>query len=496
MYLKYFKWSNNEYSNLNKKFKEHSLLNNVQFYFPILSMFFNYSNSNKSRKTLDVDRRFRVIDIVNCIDVSQHCSNKFLGTIVYDKFTNSIKTKKLFLKSIPIIDIIHYCTNKYDTSNSLLPSNYRYNIQSKINNMNNSAYIDAFFSIIASNLYLSKKTPSLSICYGTYVGTGDYIYNVSSEFSYMQEYTYFNNNIGHLFDIAVEDNYYSDNSDNSNNSDDGDDSDDSNYSSDDSNYSSDISNYSSDISDDSIIILSLKNIPLQQVILERLEGTLEDYLNSDKFNMDILLSCFFQITFCLAYLQKQCNFSHNDLHINNVMYTSTKLDYLYYKFNNIYFKVPTYGKIFKIIDFGRSVFDFNKKKYFSDCFSKHGEADGQYTYPIQNIPLYNKDNTNNIQINYSFDLCRLSTTILDALNEFSPENSDLLDKFMILLNKILSDKSGECIYDPDNVSFQLYIDLAKYSCNGIPKYILNEDIFDIYKIKKNMIYNNNVYNLN
>ena len=485
MYLKYFKWSNNEYSNLNKKFKEHSLLNNVQFYFPILSMFFNYSNSNKSRKTLDVDRRFRVIDIVNCIDVSQHCSNKFLGTIVYDKFTNSIKTKKLFLKSIPIIDIIHYCTNKYDTSNSLLPSNYRYNIQSKINNMNNSAYIDAFFSIIASNLYLSNKTPSLSICYGTYVGTGDYMYNISSEFSYMQEYTYFNNNIGNLFDIAVEDNYYSDDSDDSDDSYDSNDSNDSSY-----------SNYSSDISDDSTVILSLKNIPLQQVILERLEGTLEDYLNSDKFNMDILLSCFFQITFCLAYLQKQYNFSHNDLHINNVMYTSTKLDYLYYKFNNIYFKVPTYGKIFKIIDFGRSVFDFNKKKYFSDCFSKHGEADGQYTYPIQNIPLYNKDNTNNIPINYSFDLCRLSTTILDALNEFSPENSDLLDKFMILLNKILSDKSGECIYDPDNVSFQLYIDLAKYSCNGIPKNILNEDIFDIYKIKKNMINNNHVYNLN
>ena len=163
MYLKYFKWSNNEYSNLNKKFKEHSLLNNVQFYFPILSMFFNYSNSNKSRKTLDVDRRFRVIDIVNCISASPHCSNKYLGTIVYDKCTNSIKTKKLFLKSIPIIDIIHYCTNKYDTSNSLLPSNYRYNIQSKINNMNNSAYIDAFFSIIASHLYLSNKTPSEGI---------------------------------------------------------------------------------------------------------------------------------------------------------------------------------------------------------------------------------------------------------------------------------------------------------------------------------------------
>ena len=43
------------------------------------------------------------------------------------------------------------------------------------------------------------------------------------------------------------------------------------------------------------------------------------------------------------------------------MYTSTSKTFLYYKYNNIYFKVPTYGYLFKIIDFGRSIFNFHNR---------------------------------------------------------------------------------------------------------------------------------------
>ena len=64
---------------------------------------------------------------------------------------------------------------------------------------------------------------------------------------------------------------------------------------------------------------------------------------------------FFEITFCLAYLQKHYKFTHNDLHIENIMYTKTKYKYLYYKFNNKYFKDLHMVKFLKIIDYGRSV---------------------------------------------------------------------------------------------------------------------------------------------
>ena len=45
------------------------------------------------------------------------------------------------------------------------------------------------------------------------------------------------------------------------------------------------------------------------------------------------------------------------------MYQRTDKTYLYYKFNNIYYKVPTYGYIFKIIDFGRAIFTFKNKLF-------------------------------------------------------------------------------------------------------------------------------------
>ena len=98
------------------------------------------------------------------------------------------------------------------------------------------------------------------------------------------------------------------------------------------------------------------------------------------------------------------------------MYTKTEKTYIYYKFNNIYFKVPTFGYIFKIIDFGRAIFTFKNKLFFSDCFSKYGEADGQYKYTIDTLN-YNKDsNLNNIKPNYNFDLCRFAITILNEIN--------------------------------------------------------------------------------
>ena len=42
------------------------------------------------------------------------------------------------------------------------------------------------------------------------------------------------------------------------------------------------------------------------------------------------------------------------------MFCKTDKTFLYYKYNNIYYKELTHGYLFKIIDFGRSIFDFYK----------------------------------------------------------------------------------------------------------------------------------------
>ena len=49
------------------------------------------------------------------------------------------------------------------------------------------------------------------------------------------------------------------------------------------------------------------------------------------------------------------NFTHNDLHTNNIMFIETEKKYLIIDIKKLY-RVPTFGKIYKIIDFGRAIY--------------------------------------------------------------------------------------------------------------------------------------------
>tara|TARA_Y100000287_G_C14095508_1_gene292530 strand:- start:147 stop:656 length:510 start_codon:yes stop_codon:yes gene_type:complete len=158
------------------------------------------------------------------------------------------------------------------------------------------------------------------------------------------------------------------------------------------------------------------------------------------------------------------------------MFSKTETKYLYYKINNKYFRIPTFGKIFKIIDFGRSIFTFKNKKFYNDVFSKNSEAYGQYYYPSQ-IRFHKENEKNKIQPNYNFDLCRLSMTILDELNK------DISDKMMNLLNHMCTDKNGNNYCNmPDD--FSLYINISKDAVNSLPIDILENNIFKNYRVTK------------
>ena len=257
--------------------------------------------------------------------------------------------KELFCKSIPLVDPIHYILNNYNTyyrRSSFLPSNYSYNLQNKVNNMDNMAYIDVFCSYLFSELTQKDILPNFPIYYGSINGLKDIKYDITEEFYEFEDHPEFIKMNEKTFSIDCYSNEISDDSDND--SDNG-----SNGS-----KSSRSSNSSGSSNGDNYIV-NLKKCPTILLFMEKLEGTLEDIIQED-LCIDGLKSCFFQIAFSLAYLQKHFAFTHNDLHINNIMYSETDKTFIYYKFNNIYYKIPTYGKIFKIIDFGRSIITFKK----------------------------------------------------------------------------------------------------------------------------------------
>ena len=121
---------------------------------------------------------------------------------------------------------------------------------------------------------------------------------------------------------------------------------------------SEMSGYSSSTGDNDYIRGEVFNFPVQIICLEKLDNTLDSLLDDEENEMDVdeWKSCLFQICISLIVYQKMFNFTHNDLHSNNVMYIETEKKYLNYRYKNKLYRVPTFGKIYKIIDFGRSIY--------------------------------------------------------------------------------------------------------------------------------------------
>ena len=94
------------------------------------------------------------------------------------------------------------------------------------------------------------------------------------------------------------------------------------------------------------------------------------------------------------------------------MYNATKKKYLYYCYKKKHYKVPTYGRIFKIIDFGRSIYKYDQKVFCSDSFQPGADAATQY-----NTEPYFNEKKPRLEPNYSFDLCRLACSIFDFVVE-------------------------------------------------------------------------------
>ena len=181
----------------------------------------------------------------------------------------------------------------------------------------------------------------------------------------------------------------------------------------------------------------------------------------------------FEICFGLAAAQEHIGFIHNDLHSDNIMFIKTEREFKFFRYKDNYYKIPTFGYDIKIIDFARNIFKIKNNIYYSDVFEKNGDAGGQYGNQ-PSIHLKKK-------MNYHFDLARLSTTII----EYFDYNSPIFD----LLVEWTKYKEEGIIMNFNQLddNFNLYVKIAKYACNSLPKHQLLKHIFNIFKIEKNQI---------
>ena len=164
LHIGFYKW-NNDYKILYNSVKTILNTTNPQIYFPILSLYLYYHNTKKSHKCIDLERRYYVKQILSVDYLKYYNSNSIINAKVFDEKTKTYFTQELFCKCMPILDPLHYIMNNYNSlvkRNPLLPSNYNFNTFEKINDMNNSAYIDTFFGYICSYITTNDINPSFS----------------------------------------------------------------------------------------------------------------------------------------------------------------------------------------------------------------------------------------------------------------------------------------------------------------------------------------------
>ncbi len=225
------------------------------------------------------------------------------------------------------------------------------------------------------------------------------------------------------------------------------------------------------------IYLKCPNIPTLVCFQEAADGTMDELLEELDPDSGIIddgerqwSAWLFQIVAALSVYQKYVRFCHNDLHTNNIVWVKTEEKFLHYKDEvGTYYKVPTYGKLFKLIDFGRATCEIGNKNIMSSDFAPGEDAAGQYNWG----PFYNSD-LPEIKPNMSFDLCRLAISMYESLYPFEEDEHESSPLASLLWSWMTDDDGASVLFDNGDYGFErfpgfeLYIHIAAAVHGAVP----------------------------
>jgi len=589
--------------NLFNKFQSNPniALSNVQNYIPIYDKFFSLNNTNFN--SINLNHMWSMSDIKDLKNKANDKEVSFEHEHIYSCKLKNISddedftmTQKVFIKMAPLLDPFKYLVGKYNHLDSHLfnlPSiDKTKKVHPKLEDPNNSSYIDGFFSFLTSQVLHHHNFIHGLDYYGSFLAVkNNYKINVIDDIDYLIQSEFFNKQKGTLFtvedyshlmqgqsmlepslkplnimnisqksilsvksiDETIFDNIFEDVNANANangqsfsldnvktlnidlvditNSIDITDQKKSASLKSGSSCSSRTSHTNeNDINEDTDLIedldgfksvgsesyesetgsrsansecsgsfesvsdfeeeklfLTIQKFPVQVICMEHCESTLDDLILNSDLSQDEWMSLLMQVIMSLITYQKLFSFTHNDLHTNNIMYIPTNKKYLYYLYKKKYYKVPTFGKIFKIIDFGRAIYKFDNKLFCSDSFQTGGDAVTQY-----NTEPYFNDKKPRLEPNFSFYLCRLACSIFDYIIDDmdSIKNINSCDPIIKLIVEWCTDDNGVNVLYKNNGAerypdFKLYKMIARYVHNHSPNAQLERPEFSKFVISKN-----------
>ena len=477
-------------------------IKNIQCYIPIYNRFFKLDETTWNQVQLNQPWELSSVQLVD--------PPIYEGTVIGK--SKSKKRVDIFFKLSPLLDPLKYLSGSYVDYDFSLPT-LTNSVLPKFAEINNSAYIDSFFSYLTSRLLEQGFIHGLDF-YGSYLGIKEnFVYNVDEDIEYLHDNDFFNANRNILFtcnfmdtsnnsrkyrerlhiheDIILENievldttgstiiNCLEDHGIKEIHDD---------LVTDGSFFKSEKKDYIEDNKEDKEedvdeddeeteydeLDVCIKQFPVQVIALEACESTLDDLLEEDLPSIE-LQSALMQIIMILIAYQKVFDFTHNDLHTNNVMYISTTKKFLFYKYKNIYYKVPTFGRIYKIIDFGRAIYRVNGQRFVSDSFDAEGDACTQY-----NIEPFLDTSLPVMEPNYSFDLPRLACSLYELMEDEHPLKPLIVEWCKDDEgNSVLYDEQGEERYP----GFKLYTMIAKTVSKHTPEMQLDRPEFKSYCTK-------------
>ena len=270
------------------------------------------------------------------------------------------------------------------------------------------------------------------------------------------------------------------------------------------------------------IYAELRDFPVMLIAVEENRGTMDDLMgNEAEVGASVgtpqweehWSAWLFQVIAALSVAQALLGLTHNDLHTNNIVWTETKEEYLWYRSRaGAVFRVPTFGKLFRIIDFGRAIFTINGRQFISDDFRNGNDAEGQYHFKPLNHRCKAEDA---IPPNPSFDLSRLSVSMIETIFPEAPkekENGEILSSeegvqvretvsplYNTLWSWVVDDDGINILVEPDGEErfpdFSLYKHIAAKIHSAVPAQQFSKPAFDRFQVLPSEAPKSGVWNL-
>jgi len=529
---------------LSKDLTEVKGYQNLQTFFPTLKKLFKLKNWKSDSEEIWMDQRWRIFGI-DCSGTSGPCTISVIPNKDLSDSEFQPEVRNAFMKATHLLDPIQWIKGEYVLpKQNGLPTHNKGHVKTleKLQDPGNRAYIETIASYAVGRLHEEDVSPHFNAFYGAFCATaGIYRYNLSDDYqSYRYERWFWRGYNKKLFSFYVvnekcpeepvteetlneileqlessgESDYSSSGSEPSELSVDDINVNDGAGSLKSADSMNDIEVAKSESeesegsdSDDYIIYADIPSYPVMLILTEQNEGTMDVLF--DNFDMvgsvpgtaeweSKWIAWLFQIISALSCVQTLLGFTHNDLHTNNIVWSSTTVEYLYYKNNSgSVFKVPTYGKIFRIIDFGRAIFTLNGQMFISDDFKEGNDAEGQYEF----FPL-NKRVRNEVGPNPSFDLCRLAVSMIDGIFPKKPGNKpgdiilsqeegltvfETVSPLYNMVWKWMIDDAGKNIFVNADGSerfpdFDLYKHIAEFVHGAVPSQQIMNGVFDGFQV--------------